>query len=63
MKQIVLKHFHVREGLSNDDVGAVRGTVFLKDIAGELVSKPAISLKKKLGASLNLLLKYQENEG
>ena len=30
----ILKHFHVYKGLSNDDVGVARGTVFSGDTAG-----------------------------
>ena len=34
----ILKHFHICEGLSNDDIGVARGTVLSRDTAGNLVS-------------------------
>ena len=39
-------YFLVCKGLSNDDVGVAWGNAFLRIYGGELVSKPAISLKK-----------------
>ena len=45
----ILKHFLGCEGLSDDDVGAARGTVFQEIRPDVLVSKPAISLKKSWG--------------
>ena len=35
------------KGLSNDDVGVPRNTVFQEDTTGSWVSKPAISFQKK----------------
>ena len=45
----IFTHFLVREGLSTDDVGVAKGTLFREIRPGELVSKPAISLKNSWG--------------
>ena len=46
-------HIFLRgEGLSNDDVGGARGTVFREIQPVELVSKPAISLKTNWGGGV-----------
>ena len=39
----------VCKGLSNDDVGVARGAPYFRRYGQELVSKPAISLKKRWG--------------
>ena len=46
----VVPNFLVRKGISSDDlfVEVARDTVFFRRYGRELVSKPAISLKKKL---------------
>ena len=50
MKNNVFKYFLVCKGLSNDDVGVGgKGHRISGDTAEELVSKPAISLKKNVG--------------
>ena len=52
-RRILRKHylhmFSFCEGLSNDDVGVTRGSVFQEIRPGELLSKQAISLKKRSG--------------
>ena len=51
-------HLHLRfvcTGLSNDDVGVARGNV-CRRYARELVSKPAIWLKKSWGATVEPLV-------
>ena len=46
MRSMSLPYVLVREGLSTDDVGVARGAPFFRRCGRELVSKPAISLKK-----------------
>ena len=51
MKRMSSQVFLFRKGLSNDGVGGVvRGAVFQQIQPDVLVSKPAISLKKKWGS-------------
>ena len=46
---LIFTCFRVCKGRSNDDVEGARGTVFQEIHGRELVSKPAISSKKRWG--------------
>ena len=48
-KYSIFRYFLVCKGLSNDDVGVARGTVFQEIRPGGLFSKPMISLEKCWG--------------
>ena len=56
MKNTVVAKFLVCKGLLNDDVGGARVATYFRRYGRELVSKPAISLKKCWGPTLERLL-------
>ena len=50
-KKTIFICFLVCEGLSSDDFGVARGTLFQERYGRKLVSKPAISLKNSRGGN------------
>ena len=60
MENKILIIFLVRKGLSDDDVGGARRTVFRERCGRELVSKPATSLKKCWGGCRRMIILSEE---